>query len=174
MWGPTSQIACWGRIPNPLESQNVFCELRHFCKMTDLELWESAWELSWGLWECDVILTSHWEIVRIVTSSHSCESISGTLVTFPLECFAETRSRISGICVKVGIGDVPQQARSHCGAPQSLLASNFLRVFYGMEKCACAISFSCVAISSKNCSGQVSSCLIIRLLRKWKTIILPD
>lgn len=26
----------------------------------------------------------------------------------------------------------------------------------------------------KNSSGQVSSCLIFRLLRKWKTIILPD
>ena len=38
VWGPTSQIACWGRIPNPLESQNVFCELRHFCKMTSMEL----------------------------------------------------------------------------------------------------------------------------------------
>jgi len=30
VWGPTSQIACWGSPPNPLKSQNAFCELRHF------------------------------------------------------------------------------------------------------------------------------------------------
>ena len=130
VWSHTTQIACWGSIPNPLRSQNAFCELRHFCKMTSAELWESEWEFSWRLWEWDVILTSHWEIMITITSSHSHENISGNLVTFLMECFAETRSRISGICVKEGIGEVPQQARSHCGAPQSLLAGNLCAVFF--------------------------------------------
>ena len=108
----------------PLNVKHVLCAAP-FCKMTSTDFWESVWGCSRGLWECNIILTSHWEIVRAFTSSHSHENISRNLETFLMECFAETSSRISGICVQEGIGDFPQQARLHRGAPHALLARYF-------------------------------------------------